>query len=460
MSSRILAAALIIALGTSGLHAATVGWRTDGTGRYADAKPVTEWAADKNVVWKTAMPSWSNATPVIVGDKMFLCAEPDTLLCVKLSDGKILWKKANPVFGTLSPAEAEAVEAKMKELDVAGKYKQLRGLEGQLRRLRRPMRKSPNDEELKKKAQDLRGQVNALKPVVAPFKKFLPVSTHNVNGYTSMTPLTDGKHVWVHFGTGVAVCYDLAGDRKWAKFIEQPKQGWGTSASAVLAGGKLMVHINNMVALDAATGEEKWKCQGLRHSWGTSLVTKLGQAEVVVTPGGDFVRVEDGKRIARGVSKLDFCAPLIEKGKIYYIQNGSGCVKTPDGAPDQVSPEKVWRCTPKSDRYYGSPVLLDGLIYAITRNRIMSCLDAADGKVVWEQNLSGKLGKGQAYSSISSAGKYVFVSSDDGTTLVLSPGREYKELTKNKLETFRASLVFKGSKMYVRGYKSLWCIGK
>ena len=44
--------------------------------------------------------------------------------------------------------------------------------------------------------------------------------------------------------------------------------------------------------------------------------------------------------------------------------------------------------------------------------------------------------------------------------LVLKPGRKYEELAKNNLETFRASLVFKGSRMYVRGYKSLWCIGK
>jgi len=468
MRSRILAAAVCVALGSSGLFAGTVGWRTDGTGRYPDAKPVTEWSPEKNVVWKTEMKLWpdskkphsSNSTPVIVGDRLFVCAEPDTLVCVKLSDGKILWKKRNPVIETLSPEEGEALKAKMKEIDVAGKYGQMRKLESQAGRLRRQLRKSPNDEALKKQYQDLRTQINALKEAVNPFINHMPSSAHNVNGHTSMTPVSDGRHVWAHFGPGVVACYDLEGNRKWIKFAERPRQGYGTSASPVLAGGKLLVHVNDMTALDAATGEEKWKCRGLRHSWGTSLVTKIGDAEVLVTPGGDFVRVSDGRRIARGVSKLDYCAPLIEGGRIYYIQNGSGFVKIPDAAGDDVKPEQVWRCTPKRDRYYSSPVLRDGLIYAVNRNRIMSCIDAKDGKVVWEQNLSGKLGRGQAYSSIVSAGDHIFVSSDDGTTLVLQPGREFKEIARNKLETFRATPVFKGSRMYVRGYKHLWCVGK
>jgi hypothetical protein len=48
-----------------------VGWRTDGTGRYPDAQPPTEWSAQSNVVWKTPLPKPSNATPILVGDRLF-----------------------------------------------------------------------------------------------------------------------------------------------------------------------------------------------------------------------------------------------------------------------------------------------------------------------------------------------------------------------------------------------------
>ncbi len=85
-------------------------------------------------------------------------------------------------------------------------------------------------------------------------------------------------------------------------------------------------------------------------------------------------------------------------------------------------------------------------------------IDAKTGQLVYDQRL--EFGGGQCYPSITLAGKYLYVSSDNGTTLVLEPGREYKELARNMLEPFRSSLVFEGRRMYVRTTKGLWCIGE
>ena len=68
---------LTAALGVA--EAGETGWRTDGTGRYPDAKPPVTFAPGENVVWATPLPSWSNASPVLVEDRIFVCAEPDTL---------------------------------------------------------------------------------------------------------------------------------------------------------------------------------------------------------------------------------------------------------------------------------------------------------------------------------------------------------------------------------------------
>ena len=70
------------------------------------------------------------------------------------------------------------------------------------------------------------------------------------------------------------------------------------------------------------------------------------------------------------------------------------------------------------------------------------------------------MGRGSTYPSISLAGPYLFVSSDNGTTVVVQPGREYKELARNKLEAFRSSLVFEGKRVYIRTEKNLYCIGE
>ena len=68
-----------------------LGFRTDGTGRYPDANPPLHWGTDKNVVWNIKLPK-SNAIPVILGKKLFTCAEPCVLLCVNKATGEIIWQ--------------------------------------------------------------------------------------------------------------------------------------------------------------------------------------------------------------------------------------------------------------------------------------------------------------------------------------------------------------------------------
>src|SRR5262245_16148338 len=71
----------------------TIGWRTDGTGSYPKAQPPHKWSATKNVVWFTPMPGYGVSHPVLLGQHVFTCAEPATLLCIKRDDGKIVWQK-------------------------------------------------------------------------------------------------------------------------------------------------------------------------------------------------------------------------------------------------------------------------------------------------------------------------------------------------------------------------------
>lgn len=440
------------------LQAEIVGWRTDATGKYPDAKPVIEWSPDKNVVWKTKMPSWSNSIPIIVGDRLFVCSEPTTLLCVRLSDGEILWQKDNDVMDTLTEAEGESVKQKMKDADVTGKQKRFRQLEGDLRKVQRALRKKRNDEELKTKRGELQKSVRDLRRELAPFAKFSKPKTHSINGYSTCTPVSDGKNVWVLFGTGVTACYDLDGNRKWITFVEQPTKGYGHSASPLLADGKLIVHIRGVTALDAATGKILWQNKTSRSAWGTGIIEKIGRTEVVITPAGDVLRLSDGKRLAKSISKLDFCQPLLEDGKLYFVQRGGRCLTLPADAGEGMRPETVYTFKVKKDRYYASPVLDDGRIYAITRANNFSVINAADGTLLHEEALKG-LG-GTAYPSITLAGEYLFVSSDKGKTIVMKPGAKPEVVAQNSLEPFRSSPVFKGSRMYIRGLKHLWCIGK
>ena len=118
----------------------------------------------------------------------------------------------------------------------------------------------------------------------------------------------------------------------------------------------------------------------------------------------------------------------------------------------------LWQTEQEKDRYYASPLVHNGLIYAITQKSVFSVIDGKDGSVIRQKKL--ELGDGTVYPSITLAGEYLFVSNDNGQTLVLKPGAEYKEIAINKIEGFRSSPVFVGNRLYVRGLQHLYCIGQ
>ena len=434
-----------------------VGWRTDGTGKYIDATPPTEWSAEKNVLWKTKMPDKSNSTPVIVGDKIFVCSEPTTLVCVSANDGKILWQRENTYLDTVLPEEVDKVRRQLEEVDIDNTTKEFRKTENQLNNAKNKLEKSPDDAELKQKVEEFSKKFEELKAKLAPVDKYVIPITHDVNGYSSPTPVSDGKNVYVVFGTGVAACYDMEGNRHWIKMVEKTKHGWGHSASPLLINDKLLVHINSLVALNKKTGEKIWQSEA-NPRWGTSVHTRLGNVDVIITPNGDFFRVSDGKLIASNVSALEYAGPIIHFGAVYFIEFGGKSLNLPLEAADAITPEVIWETKPRKERYYASSVYHEGLIYAINQQSFFSVIDDGTGEVLYEKKL--KLGKGTVYPSVTLGGNYLFVSNDNGTTIVLETGREPKEIATNTLETFRSSPVFVGKKMYIRGMEHLYCIGE
>jgi outer membrane protein assembly factor BamB len=159
--------------------------------------------------------------------------------------------------------------------------------------------------------------------------------------------------------------------------------------------------------------------------------------------------------------KLGSCganSPILHEGVVYYVRGPANAFRLPESVTEPVKIPALWKANVKGGGYwFSSPVVHDGLFYAANDQGILTVLDAATGKVIYEKRLD--LG-GATYPSISLAGKYIYVSSDNGATVVLQPGREYQELARNQLESFRSSLVFEGKRVYVRTAKNLFCIGE
>jgi outer membrane protein assembly factor BamB len=433
---------------------AGVGWRTDGTGSYADADPPQAWGVASNVVWKTALPDWSNATPVPVGDRVFVCAERARLLCLSARDGAILWERGLSYADVLPPGEAARAEAA--ETEIAEIRAQLQPIEKELRGARQALKKTPDDAALTQKAAVIEQQAAPLRERMKPLEPFTPPETHAANGYSTATPCSDGQRVFVVYGLGLAAAYDLEGRRLWARRVDRPRHGWGFCASPVLAGGRLVLHMEQLQGLDPATGETVWTVPaGPR--WGSPVAAPVGGVDVVVTAGGDFVRATDGRVLASMVAALEYCAPLVRDGVAYFIENGGKAVKLPATADAPFTPEVLWTTQPPKERYYASPVLRDGMLYAVQQQGLLSAIDAKTGAVVFSQKLPVK---GTAYPSVASAGRYLFASGERGSTVVFEPGPAWKQVALNELEPFRSSPVFAGGRLYVRGSKHLYAIGK
>ena len=129
-----------------------------------------------------------------------------------------------------------------------------------------------------------------------------------------------------------------------------------------------------------------------------------------------------------------------------------------------------------------SPICINGLVYYVTDKGILRVFEPETGTVLYEQQLP--LNHHIEYvffpgyaASPALAGKYLYIMDNQGGTVILEPGRVYKEVGINKIDTIdrkskdkdgKETLVFEqtvsspyfdGKLMFVRGQQYLYCIG-
>jgi len=477
-----------------------IGWRGDGTGHYPAATPPTAWgrtaAGEKtNIVWETKLPCYSWATPIIVGDKIFVRSEPYDLICVDKKDGKILWirshgpqmvitaeeKKGNPALSEVDP-----LVAKLKDLNEGYVVQGL----------------SPA---LLKEKHDVQHKINdILKKAERKYRLPADMYVESWSGYTGSTPVSDGKYIYFNSGSGVTACYDLDGNVKWARFYSCVDR-WGEHGdptSPGLADNKLLVQ--GPAALDVATGEELWRVPLLNVIGGQSYAIvpfKIGNLSLAIA-ANQFIRVSDGKclvntRIFIGTT------PVLNGNEVYMVcmtWSGRGFLCEAQGSdgmkltemktvtlPGPADPEKKW--DPAADYYTASPIYNDGLLYMVGNWGKFSLADMRKGELVYSMQMPFDFKNGfhrKTYGTgigapLVMAGRYIYLTDNAGCTLVIEPGREYKLVSKNNLdyvfpkgwegwerghwdgprhETTLAAPIFEGKRMYIRGEQNLYCIGE
>jgi outer membrane protein assembly factor BamB len=456
MNIKLLALGLFTFGASLALAADPVGWRRNTSGRFPGATPPTEWSTEEHVVWKTRIESASNASPVVVADRVFVCAEPTRLVCLNAADGTLVWEQDHGFDLVLDPETLSQARIDIEAADVIrARLEPVRKRAGEVEA---SLQQSPDDADLKAELETLRKEIAAGDEELKPLEQYrVPQRSA---GCTTATPVSDGRNVHAVFGTGIIVSYDLEGKRRWIKLLDRPSLDWGHTASPLLIGDLLLVHITDLVALDARTGSERWRAK-LKPSYGSPVRARIGKIDVVVTAAGDVVQAGDGKVLATGIAPaLTAASPIVEGNVVYFIQAAAQAVRLPDRIADPLAVETLWEAKLFDDNYYASPVYHDGLIYTASQDRMLTVLEAKTGEVVYEERLRFEEGAGAVTSSLATANDLVFVLQETGRGKVLQAGREYEELVENPLESLRSSPIFAGERLYVRGAEHVWCVGK
>jgi outer membrane protein assembly factor BamB len=273
-------------------------------------------------------------------------------------------------------------------------------------------------------------------------------------GLTAATPVTDGKTVYAVLAGGAVQAVGLDGTLRWSAAIDAPQNtAYGRSASPVLAGGKLLVHMTNLYAFDAASGKQLWVNSDARCTYGTPLVTR----DVVVTSGGDVIRLSDGKGLNSGVGPAFHTTPVEKDGVVYFGDRKICAVRLDSEGKDK----ELWNAEMTGD-VFGSPLLHDGLVFAATGRGTLFAFDAKGTAVINERELLGEDSPADSvYSSLVLAGNHFFLNTNQGETLVLEATRDAKVVARNKLKQGSgASPVFSGSEIYLRDGDTLYSIGR
>jgi hypothetical protein len=454
----VLAIGVLVSL-CQGAPAAT-GWRTDGTGRYPDSKPVMEWSVTNNVVWKTPTPAWGNANPVVVGDRVFIGMEKTKLLCISAKDGSVLWQKDTVYedLGATPEEKAKITEDAKKMLEI---QKEMKGVQKDLNDTAGELKKNKEDQTLIAKKDELDKKLAEVKERFKAYEQLLIPPTNKKNGYSTPTPVSDGQCVYVMYGTGVATCFDLNGNRKWTTMIGKPTDDRGISASPVVVGNMFAIQVVDLSAVDKSSGQLLWRTKTKKHQqYGSIVSARVGDTDVIICPAGEVVRASDGKILANELFALTYGAPVVCDNVIYGADEGNAfAVKLPETLSETVKPEVLWKKKITKERHYSSPVVHDGIFYTLNQKGVLMALDAKNGDLIYEKPVEGFAGKGTTYPSLVLAGGRLFVSIDSGLTAVVEPGREFKIAGTNMLEGFRASPVLSGDRIFIRALKFLYCIG-
>jgi outer membrane protein assembly factor BamB len=422
-------AAILLSIPAAGVFAGDwPQWRgPDGTGVSQEKGVPIVWHEERSIVWKCPLPEWGTSTPAIWGGAVFVATHT--------SDDKLLLLRIDKKTGKIA-------------------WTQHVGNNG-------PFREGP--------------QRHA--------QKF-----HKYYSPAGPSPVTDGRVVVVHFGNGDLAAYNYDGNQLWRHNLQDDYgayTSWYGHANSPVIAGDVVISVcmqdsladlrdqpieSYLVAHDLGSGHVRWKKSRMTKadaeqgdSYTTPLLCKLNGAEQLLVMGGNQLDAYDpvsGQQLwflPGLVGGRTVTGPTVAHDMIFTTRGLRGpliAVK-PKQAGELTFRDIAWSYkegTPDTC----SPVVWNDLLFIIGDNGIARCLDAATGNLKWMQRL-----KGEYKASPIAADGRVFFLNTEGLCTVVSASLRFDKLVENQLnDQTLASPAISDGRIYIRGSRALYCIGR
>jgi outer membrane protein assembly factor BamB len=280
------------------------------------------------------------------------------------------------------------------------------------------------------------------------------------------TPVTDGKHVFVLFGSGVIAALDFDGKIVWREELPYKREvDGGICSSLVLYGDSLILPgMANPVlrALDKKSGKLRWEQQGRQHNrMATPAILSInGHTQLIHMAGGmQGIDPDTGEVLWSCRAPSGQSSPVFGGGLIYTDAGRGGkdgAAIDPSGKGDVSKTHVKWQI--KVTAPAGSSGIVVGrYLYRACNNDMLRCWEMATGELVYEERLP-KISP--STSPIATAdGRIYFASS--ARSYVIKADPKFELLASNDLgerDPFATPAVSNG-RLFIKGRNYLWCIG-
>jgi hypothetical protein len=378
----------------------------------------TRWSETENIVWKTPLTGYGASSPIVLGDHAYMTCysgyglsedQPGDetalerhILCIDLANGKVVWDR------TFAPTEP-----------------------------------------------------------VHEYQGF-----QALHGYASSTLATDGQSLFYFFGSSGAGAISLDGKTLWQTSVGTKTHGWGSGTSPVLTEDLVILNASvesgALVGLDKTTGQQVWLAEGIEDSWNTPVLVEVpgASSELVVSVKNRLRAFEPatGEELWTCNSFKDYVcpSPIAHDGVVYAIgaRKNSALAVAAGGRGDVTETHLKWRINKGSN--VSSPVYHEGYLYWVHEQQGTAfCADAKTGEVVYKKRISPRPGRIYA-SPVVADGKIYIISREKGT-YVLAARPEFELLAHNGPlddSIFNGSPAIAGNRLLIRSNQWLYCLGQ